>query len=221
MNKILALSTLSLIGLVSIAILPAKVIAENLHSDSYVITFGNFNIASGEKSSANYNVTDTVGQTSSGPYGSYGNSSYFIGSGFQYIYQIDKFNFAIIVYRVNTSNLILIPLLNYSAVSCAAAASSAVRDARFAIEKGKKLVLQVPADSDLGKEIEQVLTQASQSWDAALLALSDAKKSSAKVGSAKNEAIAKDYKLLATSTASLALAGAKSVQASIFFIESV
>jgi hypothetical protein len=102
-----------------------------------------------------------------------------------------------------------------------AAASSAVQEARFAIEKGKKLVLQVPADSDLGKEIEQVLTQASQSWDAALLALSDAKKSAAKVGSAKNEAIAKDYKLLATSTSSLALSGAKSVQASIFFIESV
>lgn len=69
--------------------------AERLESDSYVITFGNFNVTSGEKSSASYNVTDTVGQTGSGPYGSYGGSTYFVGSGFQYIYQIDTFRFQI------------------------------------------------------------------------------------------------------------------------------
>ena len=69
--------------------------AERLESDNYVITFGNFNITSGEKSSANYNVTDTVGQTGAGPYGEYGSSTYFVGSGFQYIYQIDNFSFQI------------------------------------------------------------------------------------------------------------------------------
>ncbi|MCB9813508.1 MAG: hypothetical protein H6772_03815 [Pseudomonadales bacterium] len=72
-----------------------KVSAENLSSDSWIIQFGNFNVTSGEKSSATYNVTDTVGQTASGPYGSYGSSTYFVGSGFQYIYQIDQFSFAI------------------------------------------------------------------------------------------------------------------------------
>jgi hypothetical protein len=108
-----------------------------------------------------------------------------------------------------------------SANDSIAAASSAVQNARFAIEKGKKLVLQIPADSDLGKEVELVLVQASQSWDAALLSLSDAKKSASKISSARTQAIAKDYKLLATSTSNLALSGAKSVQASIFFIESV
>ena len=69
--------------------------AERLESDNYVITFGNFNVTSGEKSSASYNVTDTVGQTGAGPYGEYGTSSYFVGSGFQYIYQIDSFSFQI------------------------------------------------------------------------------------------------------------------------------
>lgn len=69
--------------------------AERLESDSYLIQFGNFNVTSGEKSSASYSVTDTVGQTGSGPYGQYGSSDYFIGSGFQYIYQIDTFSFAI------------------------------------------------------------------------------------------------------------------------------
>jgi hypothetical protein len=69
--------------------------AERLESDSYIIQFGNFNITAGEKSSASYNVTDTVGQTGAGPYGEYGVSNYFVGGGFQYIYQIDEFFFQI------------------------------------------------------------------------------------------------------------------------------
>jgi len=72
-----------------------QVEAERLESDSYVITFGNFNVTSGEKDSASYHVTDTVGQTAFGPYGEYGSSTYFVGSGFQYIYQINTFSFQI------------------------------------------------------------------------------------------------------------------------------
>lgn len=71
------------------------ILADRLESDSYVVTFGNFNVTSGEKSSASYNVTDTVGQVANGPYGSYGSSTYFVGGGFQYIYQIDSFAFSI------------------------------------------------------------------------------------------------------------------------------
>lgn len=71
---------------------PSKVQADRLQSDSYVIQFGNFNITSGEKSSTSYNVTDTVGQTGSGPYSS---TNFFLGSGFQYIYQIGTFAFSI------------------------------------------------------------------------------------------------------------------------------
>ncbi len=80
--------------------------AERLESDSYIITFGNFNVTSGEKSSANYNVTDTVGQTGAGPYGEYGSSTYFVGSGFQYIYQIDSFSFQISKTQIDFGELI-------------------------------------------------------------------------------------------------------------------
>ncbi|PIR62292.1 MAG: hypothetical protein COU65_04150, partial [Candidatus Pacebacteria bacterium CG10_big_fil_rev_8_21_14_0_10_42_12] len=76
-----------------LAIAPAQ--AERLESNSYVIQFGNFNVTAGEKESTSYKVTDTVGQTGAGPYGQYGVSSYFIGGGFQYIYQIDEFSFSI------------------------------------------------------------------------------------------------------------------------------
>lgn len=69
--------------------------ADRLESNSYFVTFGNFNVTSGEKSSASYNVTDTVGQVANGPYGQYGSSTYFVGGGFQYIYQIDSFAFTI------------------------------------------------------------------------------------------------------------------------------
>lgn len=69
--------------------------AENLNSASYQIQFSNFNLTSGRKSGTNYAVTDTVGQTGAGPFGQYGSSGYFVGSGFQYIYQIDDFSFTI------------------------------------------------------------------------------------------------------------------------------
>lgn len=64
--------------------------AEELKSNSFIIQFGNFNVTSGKKSSTSYNVTDTVGQIGNGAYTS---SSYALGAGFQYIYQIDTFSF--------------------------------------------------------------------------------------------------------------------------------
>lgn len=84
---------LSFLGVSPWLVTPAQ--ADELRSDSFVITFGNFNLTSGEKSSSSYKVTDTVGQTADGPFGSYGGSTYFVGSGFQYIYQIDTFRFTI------------------------------------------------------------------------------------------------------------------------------
>jgi hypothetical protein len=91
---LLALCVVS-ISFLSLVAPASKVLADRLESDSYVIQFGNFNVTSGEKSSASYNVTDTVGQTAVGPFGQYGSSSYFVGAGFQYIYQIDTFAFSI------------------------------------------------------------------------------------------------------------------------------
>lgn len=84
---------LAISSILSLSLCARTVLAENMESGSYKIQFGNFNITSGEKSSASYNVTDTVGQTGAGPYGQYGVSGYFVGSGFQYIYQIDNFSF--------------------------------------------------------------------------------------------------------------------------------
>ena len=83
-----------------------QVKAERLESDSYVIQFGNFNVTSGEKSSANYNVTDTVGQTAAGAFGEYGTSGYFVGAGFQYIYQIKDFSFIISDLSMNLGELV-------------------------------------------------------------------------------------------------------------------
>ena len=72
-----------------------KVLAERMESDSYIIQFGNFNMGSGEQNSTSYKLTETLGQIAAGPYGQYGSSSYFVGSGFQYIYQIKQFRFTI------------------------------------------------------------------------------------------------------------------------------
>ena len=74
---------------------PRLVQADRLESDSYVIQFGNFNVGSGGGETNNYGLTYTIGQTAPGPFGEHGISNYFIGSGFQYIYQINTFGFSI------------------------------------------------------------------------------------------------------------------------------
>jgi hypothetical protein len=79
-------------------------LAERLESGSYVIQFGNFNITSGEKNSTSYNVTDTVGQDAAGLFSG---SSYQVGSGFQYIYQIGRFSFQVSRVAVDLGTLII------------------------------------------------------------------------------------------------------------------
>lgn len=72
-----------------------EVLAENMESHSYKIQFGNFNMSSGKRAGDSYLLSDTMGGLAVGPYGQYGSSDYFIGSGFQYVYQIDYFVFNI------------------------------------------------------------------------------------------------------------------------------
>lgn len=91
-----------LVGFSLIAASPA--LAERLESNSYVIQFGNFNITSGEKSSASYNVTDTVGQTGAGPFAG---SSYNVGAGFQYIYAIGEFRFSLSQTAIDLGDLVI------------------------------------------------------------------------------------------------------------------
>jgi len=69
--------------------------ADNMQSDSYTIQFGNFNMSSGRETGDNLILSNTMGGLAVGPYGRYGSSNYFIGSGFQYVYQIDYFTFSI------------------------------------------------------------------------------------------------------------------------------
>lgn len=71
--------------------------ADRLTSDSYIIQFGNFNMGAGKREGTLYNVSYTLGQTGAGPYGDFGDtgSYYFVGAGFQYIYQIGDFSFTI------------------------------------------------------------------------------------------------------------------------------
>lgn len=66
--------------------------AANMSSDNYELQMGNFNMASGNKSSAGYKLLDTLGQTAPGKYESTG---YIVKAGFAYIKSIIPFSFTI------------------------------------------------------------------------------------------------------------------------------
>lgn len=85
-----------LLALLGLALKPptvqARPLAEVMHSNSYEIQLGHFNMTSGEKSSTGYKVTDTVGQTAAGEFNSTG---YTVYAGFQYLYALSEFSFQI------------------------------------------------------------------------------------------------------------------------------
>ena len=66
-------------------ILNTPALAQHFSSNNYNIDWGNFNISSGDKSSGNYRLSDTVGQIAPGTYQKTG---VLLKSGFQYIYEI-------------------------------------------------------------------------------------------------------------------------------------
>ncbi len=82
-----------------------QVFAENMQSESYKIQFGNFNTSSGRKTGDSFVLSDTMGGLAAGPYGQYGSSNYFIGGGFQYVYQIDYFQFSISKLNIDLGEL--------------------------------------------------------------------------------------------------------------------
>lgn len=90
----------SLLFSVLAAAVPAG--ADNMSSSSYEVQFGNFNITSGTKTSASYQVTDTVGQTAPGQYGETG---YVVKAGFQYMYTLGQFSFIISDILINLGEL--------------------------------------------------------------------------------------------------------------------
>ncbi len=77
-------------------------LAATFDSDNYHIDMGNFNVTSGRKTSTNYELTDTVGQTSPGQYNSTG---YIVKAGFQYINTIIPFTFTISDLSINLGTL--------------------------------------------------------------------------------------------------------------------
>lgn len=100
-------------------------------------------------------------------------------------------------------------------------AAVAVEEARVSIEGAKALVARIPEDSPLLGEVEGVLLKANKSWKKALSALEGARESMAKIDGASSDEVARDFKLLATVNSSVAYSGAKVVQTSIHFVESV
>lgn len=67
-------------------------LAENMSSDTYKLQWTNLNMTSGSKSSDNYKILDTVGQTAPGEYSS---SGFYVKAGFPYIKTIIPFSFTI------------------------------------------------------------------------------------------------------------------------------
>lgn len=92
--KLLSLLVASIVYLMSTS--PTQ--AETLVSPNYTIRLGNFNMTSGFKSSASYNLTDTVGQIAAEFFSSTG---YHVKAGFQYIYTLYNFSFSISALAVN------------------------------------------------------------------------------------------------------------------------
>lgn len=85
-------------------IFPSPCFAQTFDSDSYHIDRGNFNMTGGKKDSANYQLTDTVGQNAPGQFDTDG---YVIKSGFQYIYDsLFRFSFAISSLNINFGSLV-------------------------------------------------------------------------------------------------------------------
>jgi hypothetical protein len=77
-------------------------LAETMRSDEYILQFGTFNVTSGKKSSANYTVTDTVGQIAPGEYDG---SGYVVKAGFQYIYPFRSLSLKISKITVSLGDL--------------------------------------------------------------------------------------------------------------------
>jgi hypothetical protein len=84
-------------------IFPSRATADNLTSPTFEIQMSTINITGGEKSSASFKVTDTVGQTAQGEFNS---SGFTVKAGFQYIYTLIPFTFRISNLDINFGPLI-------------------------------------------------------------------------------------------------------------------
>lgn len=100
-----------------------------------------------------------------------------------------------------------------------ALAEGAVESVRAKIETGKQQLASIPEGSELYSEVSQVIAAASEKWTAATVALDWAKKSAARIASAKSSDLAQDYALLARVNAGVALSGAKVLETGLLFVD--
>lgn len=104
-NNLLSFSLICLgISWTWLRFFPSLSLAERLESASFVIQMGNLNMGGGQQDSAAYKLTSSTGQTGAGPFDGL---NQFLGSGFQYIYTIDSFRFAISKLNIDFGTLII------------------------------------------------------------------------------------------------------------------
>lgn len=77
--------------------------AVNMNSSSFQIESANINDAAGNKSSTNYQLSDTIGQLAAGEFSSNG---YIIKAGFQYLRSIIPFRFSVSKTRINFGQMV-------------------------------------------------------------------------------------------------------------------
>ena len=106
MTKLKTITIIIVIIVITVIFLKAPTSAwavARMESDSYKLKFPNLNMTSGSKSSDNYNILDTVGQTAPGEYAS---SGFYVKAGFPYIKTIIPFSFTISDLSIDFSDLI-------------------------------------------------------------------------------------------------------------------
>jgi len=98
-----AISLLIIVFLFLLLFVIRSVFAVNMESPLFKIQYGEIGIAGGNKTSDNYNLSDTVGQTAAGQFNSTG---YIVKAGFQYLHSIIPFRFSISNTNINFGTLI-------------------------------------------------------------------------------------------------------------------
>src|SRR3989344_628898 len=124
---------------------------ERMESNSYKIRWPNLNMTSGSKSSSNYNILDTLGQTAPGEYDSTG---FKVKAGFPYIKTIIPFSFTISDLSIDFGSLIpgsFATQINTLTVSSGGAGGYAVTAAQnnpLTVQSGAATIPDTTCDSD-------------------------------------------------------------------------
>ena len=154
LKKTITIVTVIMIITVINFIAPASAGAvERMESNSYKIRFPNLNMTSGSKSSSNYNILDTLGQTAPGEYDSTG---FKVKAGFPYIKTIIPFSFTISDLSIDFGTLVpgVFPsplptnTLTISSGGAAGYSVTAIEDRPLTAQSGTATIPDTTCDSD-------------------------------------------------------------------------